>query len=206
MVQNRTGKLRDIVVNSILAIWQIIRRDLYCLDHRCSYPASSNPPASAPLHLTLLSGTFYGALRLFKGPWHNWTVTPHSSTWECLQLPANSHIFYATNQMSQTGQSQSLEEKKKITSCFRWKPCWSYWGFILWNFLSAIGCCWFIFYLNIHNENWRLLAFISPNLKTRNEFLSVGMWQMKLLSTYSRTYQSYHRGLWAEPLHFSPCM
>ena len=112
-VQNRTGKLRDIIVNSILAIWQIIRRDLYCLDHRCSYPASSNLPASAPLQLALLSGTFYGVLRLFKGPWLNWTVTPHSSTWEFLQLPANSHIFYATNQMSQTGQSQSLEEKKK---------------------------------------------------------------------------------------------
>lgn len=55
-------------------------------------------------------------------------------------------------------------------------------------FLSATGYYWFIIYLSVHRELGKLSAFSPPNLRTRIQFLSVGMRQMKLLSSHNRSY------------------
>lgn len=58
-------------------------------------------------------------------------------------------------------------------------------------FLFAIGYYCSVIYLIIHSEPWKLLAFILPNLRTGIQFLSVAMRQMKLLSSYNKSYSSY---------------
>lgn len=74
-------------------------------------------------------------------------------------------------------------------------------------FLSATGYYGFIIYLSIHGELWKLLAFIPPNLWKGIRFFSVGMRQMKLLSSNNRSYSMAMAGggRWAKPHYSSAC-